>query len=158
MIELYSGTDKIRQLPKRKGGYFYIGLTNEVVQSFPKQKSTRIVCSIDKGLSSFQCGLNHMGDGNFFIIISTKNLKPLQKQVDDQIDFTIFQDPNPLGVDIPESIQALLTQDESLNSQFESLSLGKRRSIIHRVKNIKNIDLQISRTVQLIEEICFNQK
>ena len=99
-----------------------------------------------------------MGDGNFFIIISTKNLKPLQKQVGDKIDFTIFQDPNPLRVDIPESIQILLTQDEALNSQFKSLSLGKRRSIIHRVKNIKNIDLQISRTLQFIEEFYFNRK
>ena len=91
-----------------------------------------------------------MGDGNFFIIISTKNLKSIQKQTGETIQFEIKEDPNPLGMDIPKTIEILLEQDKELKEIFSKLTDGKKRSIIVQTSKIKDIDKQISKTIELI--------
>lgn len=89
---------------------------------------------------------------SFFIILSTKNLAPAGKNLGDKIVFELVEDPNPLGVDIPEVLEAVLAQDEDLLTIFKSLTLGKQRNVIHSVKKIKDVDMQIQRTIQLIYE------
>ena len=57
------------------------------------------------------------------------------------------EDPNSLGVDIPETVEVLLDQDADLHQKFNKLTLGKQRSIIHQVNRVKNIDRQITKTI-----------
>jgi len=79
-----------------------------------------------------------------------KNLEKIQKKIGDKLKFELVQDPNPLGVAIPEVLEILIAQDEDLNSRFTKLTLGKQRSIIHQMNRIKDIDKQISKTIELI--------
>ena len=148
-METYSAEQEIGQLEKRKGGYFFLKIDAEIVNQFEQQKKTRLICTLDHQLE-FQCGLNHLGDGNFFIILSKKNLSSIGKELGDTIHFHLRKDPNPLGVAIPEVLEVLLEQDEELKAIFEKLTAGKKRNIIHQMNRIKNIDLQISRTEELI--------
>ena len=99
-MELLVIEQEIKQLEKSKGGYFYIQLLSSIVNEFPNKRSTRLICTIDEKID-FQCGLNHLGDGNYFIIISGKHLKAIDKQIGDKIKVVIQEDPNPLGVDMP---------------------------------------------------------
>jgi hypothetical protein len=94
--------------------------------------------------------INHLGDGNFFIILSTKNLETVGKQLGDKIKFELTIDPNPLGVDIPEVLESIIEHDKDLKEKFEKLTLGKQRNVIHQMNKIKNIDLQIKKTLELI--------
>jgi hypothetical protein len=145
----YVGEQYIMQLEKRKGGYFYLKINSEIVNQFENKRHTRLICTLENKLS-FQCGLNHLGDGNYFIILSSKNLEMIEKQLNDKIIFSLNIDPNPLGVDMPEVLESLLEQDNNLKAKFEKLTLGKQRNIIHQLNKIKNIDLQIKRTIELI--------
>jgi hypothetical protein len=145
----YKGAQAIGQLEKRKGGYFYLEIDAEIVNKFENKRQTRFICKLDNKLS-FQCGLNHLGDGNFFIILSSKNLETVGKKLGDKIKFELTEDPNPLGVDMPEVLESLIEQDNELKEKFEKLTLGKQRNIIHQMKKIKNIDLQIKKTIDLI--------
>lgn len=156
-MKSYSNKQIIGQLEPRKGAYFFLKINADVVNQFEHQRKTRLICHLDNQLE-FQCGLNHLGDGNFFIIISKKNLKTIRKQLGDEVDFTIRQDPNPLGVDMPETLEILLEQDELIKERFDQLTLGKRRGIIHQIMRIKNIDLQISRATDLILEANLPRK
>lgn len=151
IIVSYSEEQFIGQLEKRKGGYFYITISADVVNQFKNRRLTRFICTLDKKLT-FQCGLNHLGDGNFFIILSTKNLKSIDKQFGDKIFFELDEDPNPLGVDMPEILEAILEQDEVLKATFDSLTLGKKRNVIHSINKIKDIDKQIKKTIQIIND------
>jgi len=99
---------------------------------------------------SFQCGLNHLGDGNYFIIVSTKNLKAIDRKVGESIQFEIKEDPNPLGIDMPETIEILLEQDTELKDKFNKFTDGKKISIIFQTSKIKDNDKQISRVIELI--------
>jgi hypothetical protein len=141
----------IGQLEKRKGGYFYLKIDAETINQFKENRKTRFLCTLENRLT-FQYGINHFGDGNFFIILSTKNLKALEKTSGDIISFELNEDPNPLGVDVPEVLEAVLSQDEALKSIFEGLTNGKKRGIIHTINRIKDIDKQIERAFQLIKE------
>lgn len=151
MVNSYSEEQVICQLEKRKGGYFYITISAEVVNQFKNRRLTRFLCTIDKKLT-FQCGLNHLGDGNFFIILGIKSLKAIDKQIGDNIFFELIEDPNPLGVDIPEVLKVILEQDENKKLIFESLTLGKKRNVIHQINKIKDIDKQVQKTIKLIDE------
>lgn len=82
----------IAQLEKRKGGYYYIVVPAQTANQFSNKHKTRLVCTLDKHLR-LQCGLNHLGDGNFFIIISTRNLKQLNKKTGEEILVQLEEDP-----------------------------------------------------------------
>jgi hypothetical protein len=152
----YKSEQIIGQLEKRKGGYFFLKVGAEIVSQFENKRKTRFICKLDNKIS-FQCGLNHLGDGNFFIIISTKNLKLIERQLGEIIPFELIEDPNPLGIDIPETLEVLLEQDIELKNKFDKLTDGKKRSIIVQISKIKDIDKQISRTIELINNPEFQR-
>ncbi|MEM9324997.1 MAG: YdeI/OmpD-associated family protein [Bacteroidota bacterium] len=146
-----SFSQTLQQLEKRKGGYFYLTLMAEVVDGLSRGKATRLICEVDEKVS-FPCGLNHLGDGNFFIIVAGKYLKVLNKTEGDQVSFVIFEDPNPLGVDVPEVLQVLLDQDPQAQSTYEQLTDGKKRSLIYQIKPVKDVDLAIQKVLSFLEE------
>jgi hypothetical protein len=150
-MKMYKSEQIIDQLEKRKGGYFFLKVDAEIVEKFEKKRNTRLICELDNKLS-FQCGLNHLGDGNFFIIVSTKNLKAIDRKVGETIQFELKEDPNQLGIDMPETIEILLEQDTELKAKFNKFTDGKKRSILVQTSKIKDIDKQIARTIELINK------
>lgn len=66
---------------------------------------------------------NHLGDGNFFIIMAGKYMEQLNKQVGSLIHFKIEEDPDQLGVEMPEVLEALLNQDEYIKSNFYKINI-----------------------------------
>lgn len=148
----YKGSQKIGQLDTRKGGYFYLTIPADIVDKFKNRRQTRFICTLDKKLV-FQCGLNHLGDGNFFVILSSKNLKTIGKNSGDTIQFELKEDPDPLGVKLPEVLEALLEQEEDFKTRFDQLSLGKKRSVIYAVSKIKDVDKQIVNARKLVVDV-----
>ena len=115
-MKKYKSEQIIGQLEKRKGGYFFLKIDAEIVNQFKNKRQTRFICILEKSLT-FQCGLNHLGDGNFFIILSAKNLQTVDKKLGDKIHYELNEDPNPLGVDMPEVLETILEQDEEVKTE-----------------------------------------
>ena len=114
----------VQKLEKSRGGYYYLKIDAALVEQFEKKRHQRLKCDIQSQVS-FSCGLNHYGDGHFFIIIAQRYIKQLGKQVGDQLTCQIYEDPNPLGVEIPEVLKVLLAQDDLAKDQFEKMTDGK---------------------------------
>ena len=138
----HSGEQAIGQLEKIKGGYLYLMIKADIINQFERKRHTRLVCHLDEKIS-YQCGLNHLGDGNFFIIIAGKCLEQLGKKLGSLVYFRIEEDPNPLGVDVPEVLTVLLAQDESLSEIYDKITDGKKRALIFSIIKIKDIDKQV---------------
>ena len=138
----YTSEQAIGQLEKIKGGYFYLTIEADIINQFERKRHTRLVCHLDNKIT-YQCGLNHLGDGNFFIIIAGKYLEQLGKKLGSFVHFKIEQDPNPLGVDVPEVLNVLLAQDGNLNEIHDKITDGKKRALIFSILKIKDIDKQI---------------
>lgn len=150
-MKVYTNEQIIGQLEKRKGGYFFLQIEAEIVNQFEKKRHTRFLCTLEK-TSTFQCGLNHLGDGNFFIILSKEKLQAVNKQLGDKIHYELSEDPNPLGVEMPEVLEVILEQDETVKAIFESLTMGKKRNVIFQMNKIKDLDKQVQKTIKLIHE------
>jgi hypothetical protein len=63
-LTFHAGEQAIGQLEKMKGGYFYLTIEAAIINQFERKRHTRLVCHLDEKIS-YQCGLNHLGDGNF---------------------------------------------------------------------------------------------
>jgi hypothetical protein len=141
-LTFHEGEQAIGQLEKIKGGYFYLTIEADIINQFERKRHTRLVCHLDDTIS-YQCGLNHLGDGNFFIIIAGKYLEQLGKKVGSFVHFRIEEDPNPLGVDVPEVLTVLLTQDADSKEIYDKITDGKKRALIFSILKIKDIDKQV---------------
>ena len=139
----------VEQLDKIKGGYFCLRIEADLVNRFPQKRATRLICTLDNTVS-YRCGLNHLGDGDFFIILSTKRLKTLNKGVGHKVECCLQEDPSELGVDVPEVLEALLAQDDELRIRYEQLTDGKKRGLIHSIDKLKDIDKQVRIAVAII--------
>jgi hypothetical protein len=158
-MKYFEDEQPIGQLEKIKGGYYYLKIEAEIINQFEKKRHTRMICHLDKKIS-FRCGLNHLGDGNFFIIVSGKNLEQLNKKLGNTIHFKIEEDPDQLGVEIPEVLIALLEQDEALKMIYDKITDGKKRSLIYSISKTKNIDKQVNEISAFLnkEYISINKK
>ena len=146
----FSFTQPIAQLEARKGGYYFLRIEAGIVEQFERKRATRLICTLNNELS-YSCGLNHLGDGHFFIILATKHLKKLGLELGDPIQFEIHEDPNPLGVEVPEVLEVLLAQDEGAKAVYEALTDGKKRNLIHTMNRVKNIDLKVEKALKILE-------
>lgn len=149
-------TTRIAQLAQNRGAYFYLELSADTINQFEKKRHTRLICEIDNKVT-YSCGLNHLGNGNFFIILSKKNMKPLGKTVGEEVVFKIYEDPNPLGVAVPEVLQVLLDQDPDAKAIYEGATDGLKRSLIYYIKDIKDVDLQVKRILETLEKFRLKQ-
>ncbi|HMO41453.1 MAG TPA: YdeI/OmpD-associated family protein [Saprospiraceae bacterium] len=149
----YESEQAIGQLEKIKGGYYYLRIEAEIIDQFERKRHTRLVCHLDNKIN-FQCGLNHLGDSNFFIIVAGKYLEQLGKKVGSTVSFKIEEDPNPLGVEVPEVLTVLLDQDENLKAVYDKITDGKKRALIFSILKVKDINKQ----VESITDFLVNEK
>jgi hypothetical protein len=158
-MKSFAGEQPIGQLEKIKGGYYYLKIDADVVNQFEKKRHTRMICHLDKKMS-FRCGLNHLGDGNFFIIVSGKILEQLNKKLGSKIHYKIEEDPDQLGVEVPEVLSTVLEQDEELKEIYNKITDGKKRSLIYTILKTKNIDKQVQDITTFLnnELIAINKK
>ena len=124
-MKSHQGQQAIKQLEKRKGGYFYLKINAEIINQFSKKRATRMICTINDQIS-YRCGLNHLGDGNFYVIVAGKYLEELNKKLGEQVNYRIDEDPDQLGVEMPEVLTVFLEQDLESKAIFDKLTDGKK--------------------------------
>ena len=126
-------------------------IDSDIINEFSRKRATRMICSIDQEVS-YRCGLNHLGDGNFYIIVAGKHLKKLNKELGENVDYKIEEDPDQLGVEMPEVLTVFLEQDSEAKTIFEKLTDGKKRSLIYSFNKIKDIDKQVKIIIDFLNK------
>ena len=76
----------------------------------------------------------------------------LDKKAGDKVAFSITEDPNPLGVAIPEVLEVLMDQEPELRQRFDAFTDGRKRSLIHAVSAIRDIDKQVRKALDLLQQ------
>ena len=84
-------------------------------------------CTLNK--YTFPCGLNHLGNGHFFIILGKEKMKKSNTQFGEEVQFVLEVDPNPLGIEEPEVLSVLLDQDPVAKKQYNQLTNGKKGAL-----------------------------
>ena len=130
---------------------YYIPVIKEIGERFVDGDNRRILCSIN-GNQSYQCALMHM-EGGFYILVNNQLRKKVGIEEGDQINISIEKDTSKFGHEVPESFEALLSQDDEGRSYFEALTMGKQRSLIYLVKKVKNVDSQIAKGLAIMHQL-----
>ena len=59
------------------------------------------------------------------------------------ISVVVYQDPNTLGISLPEVLSTLLKQDDVMKQVWDKLSDGGKRTLCHKLLRINNNDNQV---------------
>jgi hypothetical protein len=133
----------IQLLDPRKGGYHYLFVDKAIVAQFSKQNKTRLRCTLNE--YTFPCGLNHLGDGHFFVILGKEKMKKSGTVLGEEVEFILEEDPNPLGVEEPEVLTVLLEQDPRAKEQYDQLTDGKKQALFLASKKPKTLTCRCRR-------------
>jgi len=142
----------LEMLDPMRGGYRCVMYDKALIDTFPKKSKTRIILDIDDGNIQIQAGIQSFGGGKYFSMIGKTKLGGHTYEQGQAISVIVYLDPNPLGVEIPEVVEALLEQDELIKRTWEKLTDGRKRTICHTVYRIKNIDIQVDKCLEFFEE------
>lgn len=140
----------IKRLDPQKGSYHYLFVPGKVVASLPAQKKTRLICTLNQ--FSFPCGLNPLGEGNFFIILGKEKMDKSNTSLGQEVQFSLIESPHLLGIEVPEVLTVLLEQDPLAKAVYNGLTDGKKRSLIFSLQKTKNTDLQVQKILTFLAQ------
>ena len=138
-----------------ESGWHYIPVARNIGDEFPKNGGTRrVLCTINN-VETFPCALMPY-DGEFTIVVNKDRRKKLGLVAGDKITVVIIADESEHGMPMPEELEEVLNQDPEGQTAFQSLTPGKRRSMMFYIGKIKDVDLRIHTALIFVEHIKKN--
>lgn len=102
----------------------------------------RVIVKVNNEIE-WQGGIVALGDGKGYITLSKARMKDLDLHLGDQVEIVLKKNTSEYGLDFPEELKYILTDDPEASSRFEQLSIGKRRTLIYYISRPKTIDKRI---------------
>lgn len=146
----------LQKLPASKGGYYFLEIHAALVEQLPQKRNTRLVCVLDKKVT-LHCGFNNLGNGHYFIIIAARHIAKIKKKAGDLVSAMLEPTADPLGIEVPEVLSALLEQDEELKQVYDAMTDGKKRSLVFLIKDMKSVDLQVQKATRFLTDVKHNR-
>ena len=125
-----------------------------VAQYFLDQQCKRVLVKV-RFLSKhieFHAALQKF-HGYYHIMFNKANQKRLNIFPSDYFEVTLSEDTSKYGVEMPEEFEAVLASDPEASAVFESLTAGKKRSLIYYILKIKNSQTRIDRAITITENL-----
>ncbi|RAJ16857.1 YdeI/OmpD-associated family protein [Olleya aquimaris] len=125
------------------------------VQPFVDKKLSRvkIKASFNEQSIEYHAALKKEKTGLVRTYFSKAKQKELGIFVNDYFTIQLFEDQSKYGVEMPESLDAVLLSDYEAFQIFESFTPGKQRSIIYAIKRIKNVQTQVDKSIIMTDNL-----
>lgn len=130
---------------------YYLPIPKEIGDQFVEGENRRVLCSIN-GNDPMHSALMHK-DGHYSIYVKKEMQKKLGIEEGDQVEVSLEKDTSEFGVPMPESFEVLLAQDDEGRKYFQSLTMGKQRSLIYIVQKVKNVDSQLAKGLAIMHHM-----
>ncbi len=130
---------------------YYVPIPREIGDRFIEGDNRRVLCSIN-GCKPMHSALMHK-DGAYSIYVNTELQKKLGIEEGDTVSVALEKDTSEFGIPMPESFEVLLAQDDEGRSYFQSLTMGKQRSLIYIVQKVKNVDSQLAKGLAIMHHL-----
>jgi Bacteriocin-protection, YdeI or OmpD-Associated/Domain of unknown function (DUF1905) len=117
--------------------------------------SRRVVCILNEAMTLHAAIMPHGKD--WVISMNKPNLKKLGLKVGSPVQVSMSQDNSEFGFPMPEEFREVLDQDAEAKAYFDALTAGKKRSLIHIVNGVKNVDKRIERALMIVERLKDNK-
>lgn len=121
----------------------------DVVKKLPAGR-VRVEGTLNK--TPFNLAIQFKKDGARYLSVSKAMCRSAKVKAGDRVKvaFTIV-DPDKL--ELPEEMEAVLAQDEKGAKQWNRLTVGLQRGLVHYINSTKNSDLRIERALFLINKV-----
>lgn len=147
-METYKFTNRLTHIDAAFMQYIIV-VPDEVMERIDKKGRIRVKGTMN-GVA-FALAIQNLKTGERFFSVSAPMRKAakIQLSVPVQVEFVLV-DENQL--DVPEELTAVLEEDPEGKAVFEQLTVGYRRSLIHYITSVKNVDSRIKRAIQLVQK------
>ena len=135
---------------------YHIIVPQDVVDQLTKDGNKRIMCSINS-YSAFHAGLMPDGEGGWFVMLNKDKMKEYRLVLGQEVEVVLEKDESKYGMYIPEVFEELLYQDPEGEQYFESLTPGKKRSLIHMVASVKSDDIKLRKALVILHHLKVNK-
>lgn len=130
---------------------YYVVIPKAIGEAFIEGDNKRVLCSVN-GSEKIHAALMNK-DGDYTVYINNKLQKKLGIEEGQEILVSLEKDHSEYGQPIPESFEVLLTQDDEGRTYFQSLTMGKQRSLIYLVAKVKNVDSQLAKGLAIMHHL-----
>ena len=148
-------------MPARSGTFYFEARLSDIDGRFIKTAiflPKNIVRKLPKGrirvkgtfnAAPFALAVLNLKDGSRYFSVGAPLRRAAKMKLGDivKVNFKIV-DADKL--DVPEELEAVLSQDDDARKAWQKLTTGYRRSLIHYVTSVKNVDSRIKRALDLL--------
>lgn len=129
----------------------HLMVPEDIARDFIDGNDRRVICTFNNTVEK-RCALM-AADKGWFILLTNSELKKLGINTGNKIEVSIKKDNSEYGMEFPEEFRVMLDQDDDADKVFNSITAGKRRSLIYLVNSVKNIQSRINRSIAICDHL-----
>ncbi|WP_194778126.1 YdeI/OmpD-associated family protein [Pararhodonellum marinum] len=130
---------------------FHVPVPESIALSFIEGDNRRVYVTLQDQIK-IQAALMK-AEPYWFILVNKKVKEKLRLNEGDKIKVVLEKDHTEFGLEMPEEFQVLLDQDEEGNDFFRALTMGKQRSLIYLVTQVKNPDSRLKKSLAILHHL-----
>jgi len=145
-MKTYSFAGRITQIEAKYMNYILI-IPQEIIESINQKGRIRVEGTMNE--TAFSLAIQNLKTGERYFSVSNplRRAAKIQLSIPVEVKFYLV-DLNKL--DIPEELNAVLEEDAEGKAAFNKLTTGYKRSLIHYITSVKNVDSRVKRALELV--------
>ncbi|WP_460542863.1 YdeI/OmpD-associated family protein [Echinicola sediminis] len=129
---------------------YHFPIPDNIAEGLIEKENRRVVCHIEN--IRFQAALMK-SKAYWFILINQKIRDQLGLTEGDTATLHLEKDHSEFGHKMPEELQVLLDQDDEGNELFRALTMGKQRSLVYIVTQVKNTNRRLNKALAIVDHL-----
>lgn len=131
--------------------YQALPVPDEIAAAWKKAKVRRLVGTLN-GHPAKRALMSHAGGGGF-LIVGRDLMKAAGMGPKTTVAAEFKPDPAPTKLDVPPEFSAVLNQDPAARERWDTLTVGRRRSLLIYITGAKTEPTRIKRSLDLARMI-----
>lgn len=131
---------------------YYLPIPKDVGEIFIQGDNRRVICKVN-GHEPLHAALMPHGEKEYTIYVRKELKLKWGLEEGEKVSVLLTKDHSEFGMPLPESFEILLAQDDEGRALFQSLTMGKQRSLIYIVTRVKNIDSQLAKGLAILHHL-----
>ncbi len=142
-------TSKLQKLDSQVW-YMAVRVPDEIGDAFAKKDIKRLVVTFNDSIKNHVAFMPVTEPGHY-IMINKEIRKKLKLEEGDEVKVHLEPDTSKYGFPVPPEMEELLLQDPLAERVFESLTDGKKRSLLYMVGKPKGSATRLKKAVAITE-------
>lgn len=127
-----------------------IMVPTEIAKAFLSIHDKRVLCTLNQKVK-IHVALMPKGNDTWFFNVNKATKKELGIMEGDLVEVSIETDTTKYGMQAPEEFLELLEQDPEGKIIFESLTMGKQRTLLQQVLTMKQSQKRVEKSIIILE-------